>query len=60
MVQGFPTIKMFPPTKKRLPKVYTGERTSRALIDYANSELPLSNVLKLTSGQIKSFVNNVG
>lgn len=58
-VTGFPTIKIFPPTKKRLPKDYRGERTAKAMIEYATSELPLSNVKKLTASQIATFVQSV-
>lgn len=58
-VTGFPTIKMFPPTTKRLPKDYRGERTAKALIEYGTSELPLSNVKKISAAQLASFVKNV-
>ncbi|KDN48856.1 thioredoxin-domain-containing protein, partial [Tilletiaria anomala UBC 951] len=54
-IQGFPTIKMFPPTKKRIPKDYRGERTAKALADYSAGELPLAGVKKLEASNIQDF-----
>ena len=56
-VQGFPTIKMFPATKKRLAKDYNGERNAKALADYAVGELPLAAVKKLEASAIQSFAD---
>lgn len=55
-VQGFPTIKLFPPTAKRLPRDYRGERTAKALVEYAVDALPRS-VKKVNAEDLQSFVS---
>ncbi|CAO1637527.1 unnamed protein product [Parajaminaea phylloscopi] len=54
-IQGFPTIKLFPPTAKRLPRDYRGERTAKALVEYAVDALPRS-VQKINAEDLQSFV----
>lgn len=54
-VQGFPTIKLFPPTPKRLPRDYRGERTAKALVEYAVDSLP-RNVQKVNAEELGSFI----
>ncbi|PKI85095.1 protein disulfide-isomerase [Malassezia vespertilionis] len=56
-VQGFPTLKLFPATKKRLPRDYQGERTSRAIMDHMIDALPTESVRRLEASQIASFVD---
>ncbi|KAN0060596.1 hypothetical protein ACQY0O_007248 [Thecaphora frezii] len=40
-VQGFPTLKLFPPTKKRLPRDYQGPRTAKDIASYVVDTLPM-------------------
>ena len=56
-IQGFPTIKLFPATKKRIPRDYMGERSAQALIDYAVDAVPLSAVRKLDASEVKAYVD---
>ncbi|CAO1631330.1 unnamed protein product [Sympodiomycopsis kandeliae] len=53
-VQGFPTIKLFPATKNRIPKDYQGERAGKALIQYAIDSLPHS-VKKLKAEELSQW-----
>lgn len=55
-VQGFPTIKLFPPTKNRVPRDYQGERSGKALIDYAVAALPHS-VRKLKAEELAPWIS---
>ncbi|WFD36178.1 protein disulfide-isomerase [Malassezia cuniculi] len=55
-IKGFPTIKVFPATKKRIPRDYMGERSAQALIDHAVDTLPLSAVRKIDTNDVKTFV----
>lgn len=55
-VQGFPTIKLFPPTKKRVPRDYPGERTAQALVDYAVDSLPAIAARKLDPKYLQPFL----
>lgn len=55
-VQGFPTLKLFPATKKRLPRDYTGARSAQALVDYAVDAVPLSAVRKLEPAELVAHV----
>jgi len=54
-VQGFPTIKLFPATKKRLPRDYLGERKARAMIEYAVDSLP-AEVVRRVDADLDSFL----
>lgn len=54
-IQGFPTIKLFPATTKRLPRDYRGERNAKSLVEYAVDSLPRS-VTKVNAEDIKGFV----
>lgn len=54
-IQGFPTIKLFPATTKRLPRDYRGERNAKSLVEYAVDSLPRS-VTKVNAEDLKSFV----
>jgi protein disulfide-isomerase A6 len=55
-VKGFPTVKLFPATKKRLPREYRGERTANALIEYAKGTLPLG-ARKVAAEELANYVN---
>lgn len=55
-VQGFPTIKLFPATKKRLARDYRGERSAKALIEYAKDALPMG-ARKLQPMELESWLN---
>ncbi|WFD23554.1 protein disulfide-isomerase [Malassezia equina] len=55
-IQGFPTIKAFPATKKRIPRDYVGERTAKALLDYALDMLPPESVRKLGAEELGKFL----
>lgn len=57
-VRGFPTILLFPSTKKRLPRTYQGERTAKAIGQYAVDSLPQS-AKKLQAQDLAAFVNEV-
>ncbi|CAO1624792.1 unnamed protein product [Jaminaea pallidilutea] len=54
-IQGFPTIKLFPATTKRLPRDYRGERAAKAMVAYAVDSLPHS-VKKLNAEDLQQFV----
>lgn len=55
-VKGFPTIKLFPATKNRVPRDYQGERAGKAIIDYAVSALPHS-VRKLKAEELAPWIS---
>lgn len=55
-IQGFPTIKAFPATKKRIPRDYTGERKAKAMLDYALDMLPPEAVRKVSAGELRPFL----
>ncbi|PWN50830.1 thioredoxin-domain-containing protein [Violaceomyces palustris] len=55
-VRGFPTLKMFPATKKRLPKDYQGERVAKALVEYAVDSLPMS-VRKVEAEELEAYLS---
>lgn len=55
-IQGFPTIKLFPATKKRLARDYRGERTAKALVEFAKDTLPMG-VRKLKGEELEGWVN---
>lgn len=55
-IQGFPTIKAFPATKKRLPRDYNGERKAKAMLDYALDMLPPEAVRKVGAGELGTFL----
>lgn len=55
-IQGFPTIKAFPATKKRIPRDYMGERKAQALLDYALDMLPPESVRKLGAKELETFL----
>lgn len=59
-IQGFPTIKLFPATKRRLPRDYTGERKAKAMLDYALDALPAEAVRKLDAAGLAEFVGRAG
>ena len=46
-VKGFPTIKLFPATKRRIPREYVGERRGKAIMDFALDALPSEVVRKV-------------
>ncbi|UZJ55833.1 hypothetical protein CBS101457_005153 [Exobasidium rhododendri] len=56
-IKGFPTIKLFPATKKRLAREYRGERTAKALIEYAKETLPMG-ARKLVAEELEKYVND--
>ncbi|WFD19916.1 protein disulfide-isomerase [Malassezia caprae] len=55
-IQGFPTIKAFPATKKRIPRDYQGERKAKAMLDYALDMLPPEAVRKVGAGELGKFL----
>lgn len=54
-IQGFPTLKLFPPTKKRLPKDYQGPRTAKDISAFAVDALPAS-AKKLKAEELQEYV----
>lgn len=56
-VEGFPTLKLFPATKKRAPKDYKGERSAQSIVDYAVDALPLTAVRKLSPADVESYLS---
>ena len=56
-IRGFPTLKLFPATKKRVPRDYNGERTAKAISEYVVSALPAEAVKRLEPKKLKDFVN---
>ncbi|WFD31502.1 protein disulfide-isomerase [Malassezia sp. CBS 17886] len=59
-VRGFPTLKMFPATKKRLPRAYNGERTKQALVEYAVGSLPVNVIRRVSGPQLRDFLGTHG
>ena len=55
-VRGFPTLKLFPATKKRLPRDYNGERSAQAITEYVVSALPAEAVRRLDPGKVPKFL----
>lgn len=53
-IQGFPTLKLFPPTKKRLPKDYQGARVAKDIATYMIDSLPMS-AKKLMAEELQQF-----
>lgn len=53
-VQGFPTLKLFPATKKRLPRDYQGPRTASDIGAYVVDALPMG-AKKLTFEQLAPY-----
>ncbi|CAD6980513.1 unnamed protein product [Tilletia controversa] len=54
-VKGYPTIKLFPATKRRVPRDYQGDRKAQAFLDYAVEQLPLS-AKKLQANELKPYL----
>ncbi|WFD42390.1 protein disulfide-isomerase [Malassezia psittaci] len=54
-VKGFPTLKLFPATKKRIPRDYNGERSAQAITDYVVSALPAESVQRLEPSKLQKF-----
>ncbi|KAJ1026290.1 hypothetical protein NDA16_002377 [Ustilago loliicola] len=54
-IQGFPTLKLFPPTKKRLPKDYQGPRTAKDIAAYMVDALPMG-AKKLKAEELQEYV----
>ncbi|GAC97892.1 hypothetical protein PHSY_005480 [Pseudozyma hubeiensis SY62] len=55
-IQGFPTLKLFPPTKKRLPKDYQGPRSAKDIAAYMVDALPLG-AKKLKAEELQEFAD---
>ncbi|PWZ03472.1 thioredoxin-domain-containing protein [Testicularia cyperi] len=56
-IQGFPTLKLFPPTKKRLPKDYQGPRTAKDIAAYMVDALPMG-AKKLKAEQLQQYTDS--
>ncbi|CDS81948.1 related to MPD1-Disulfide isomerase related protein [Sporisorium scitamineum] len=56
-IQGFPTLKLFPPTKKRLPKDYQGPRSAKDIAAYMVDALPMG-AKKLKAEELQEYVEN--
>ena len=56
-IQGFPTIKLFPATKRRIPRDYLGERRGKAMMNYVLDALPSEAVRKLDASTLPAFMN---
>lgn len=55
-VRGFPTIKVFPSTKRRLPRDYERERSEKELITFAEGLLP-AGARKLQAAELQVWVD---
>ncbi|WFC93871.1 protein disulfide-isomerase [Malassezia brasiliensis] len=55
-VRGFPSLKLFPSTKKRLPRDYNGERSANAITEYVVSALPAESVRRLDVKKLPDFL----
>ncbi|KAI3626076.1 hypothetical protein CBS9595_001437 [Malassezia furfur] len=55
-VRGFPSLKLFPSTKKRLPRDYNGERSANAITEYVVSALPAESVRRLDVKKLPGFL----
>lgn len=53
-IQGFPTLKLFPPTKKRLPKDYQGPRSAKDIAAYMVDALPMG-AKKLKAEELQEY-----
>ena len=53
-IQGFPTLKLFPPTKKRLPKDYQGPRSAKDIAAYMVDSLPMG-AKKLKAEELQEY-----
>lgn len=56
-VKGFPTVKLFPATKRRIPKEYLGERKAKAIMNYMLDALPAEVVKKIDVAGLADFAN---
>ncbi|TKY87995.1 hypothetical protein EX895_003091 [Sporisorium graminicola] len=56
-IQGFPTLKLFPPTKKRLPKDYQGPRSAKDIAAYMVDALPMG-AKKLRAEELQEYTEN--
>lgn len=55
-IQGFPTLKLFPPTKKRLPKDYQGARSAKDIAAYMVDSLPMG-AKKLKAEELQEYAD---
>ncbi|KAJ1036225.1 hypothetical protein NDA18_000090 [Ustilago nuda] len=55
-IQGFPTLKLFPPTKKRLPKDYQGPRIAKDIAAYMVDALPMG-AKKLKAEELQEYAD---
>lgn len=55
-IQGFPTLKLFPPTKKRLPKDYQGPRSAKDIAAYMVDALPMG-AKKLKAEELQEYTD---
>jgi protein disulfide-isomerase A6 len=55
-IQGFPTLKLFPATKKRIPRDYQGERMAKPLVEYAKNSLPMG-ARKLAAEELQGWLD---
>lgn len=55
-IQGFPTLKLFPPTKKRLPKDYQGPRSAKDIAAYMVDALPMG-AKKLKAEELQEYAD---
>ncbi|CBQ70130.1 related to MPD1-Disulfide isomerase related protein [Sporisorium reilianum SRZ2] len=55
-IQGFPTLKLFPPTKKRLPKDYRGPRAAKDIAAYMVDALPMG-AKKLRAEELQEWAD---
>ena len=55
-IQGFPTLKLFPPTKKRLPKDYQGPRAAKDIAAYMVDALPMG-AKKLRAEELQEWAD---
>lgn len=56
-IQGFPTLKLFPSTKKRLPKDYQGPRSAKDIAAYMVDALPMG-AKKLKAEELQEYAEN--
>ena len=53
-IQGFPTLKLFPSTKKRLPKDYQGPRSAKEIAAFMVDALPMG-AKKLKAEELQEY-----
>ncbi|SNX87429.1 related to MPD1 - Disulfide isomerase related protein [Melanopsichium pennsylvanicum] len=53
-IQGFPTLKLFPATKKRLPRDYQGPRSAKDIAAFMVDALPMG-AKKLKAEELESY-----